>query len=149
MNMHRISFVVALVLVGCATSPEVAPQGSSLTDLVLEVEATPLTLKWGESIHIQLTVKNTNDVAVVKEFSSGCIYGFSLWTADGELVAPPPRVCTLNAPIVTYGPNTVVEQEFQWVWDDKDIKPGTYRLVAGFGSRGVGNSSPAIEIRLE
>ena len=145
--MPRIWLIVALVVVGCATSPGVAPQNTPSTELVLNVEAEPLTISWGESVHIRLTVKNTNDAPVVKGFSSGCIYGFSLLAADGEIVAPPPRVCTANAPIVTYAPNSLVEQEFQWVWDNKDIKPGTYRLVAGFGRRGEGG--PSIEIQLK
>ena len=145
--MLRVSLIIALILVGCATSPGVAPQSSSSTELVLNVEADPLTISWGESVHIRLTVENTNDAPVVKRFSSGCIYGFSLLSADGEVVAPPPRVCTANAPTVTYAPKSMVKQEFQWVWDDKDIKPGTYRLVAGLGRRGEGG--PSIEIRLK
>ena len=145
--MPRVLSIIAVVLLGCTTSPGVSPPSAPSTELELSVEAEPLTISWSESVRIRLTVKNPSDAPVVKGFSSGCIYGFSLLSADGEVVAPPPRTCTMNAPTVTYAPNSLEELEFQWTWDDKDIKPGTYRLVAGFGPRGEGG--PSIEIRLK
>jgi hypothetical protein len=147
--LRHIPLIVALLLVGCVTVKEDAPHSSLANELTLDVEAKPLTIGWGDSLHIRLTVSNTSNTTVVKHFGSGCIYGFSLWDSEGEHVAPPPRICTMNAPTVKYAPGESVQIDFQWVWDDMDIKPGTYFLLAGLGPRGENESAPPIEVRLE
>jgi hypothetical protein len=140
--------MIAVLLAGCIT-PDDHPQRSSAQRLLLEVTTESSLLSRGETLHIQLTVTNESDVEAVKHFTSGCIYGFSLWNDQGELVAPPPPICTADAPTVKYAPGEVVIREFQWMWDDSEIKPGTYLLVAGFGPRGEQGPATSVEIRLQ
>lgn len=146
--MRYCYVIIAVLLAGCIT-PDDEMERSSAPRFHLEVTAESMVLRRGETLHIRLTVTNESDAPAVKHFANGCIYGFSLWTRQGELVAPPPPVCTLNAPTVRYAPGEVVIREFQWVWDDPNIEPGTYLLVAGFGPRGEHEPSPSVEIRLQ
>ena len=143
---------LAVLLMGCAAvdSPTLNDhqQSSWAAGLVLDVVVEPLLLERGETLYIRLTVTNKSDAPVWRGFSSGCIYGFAIWHS-GELISPPPPICTLNAPTVTYAPGEVITGEFQWTWDDPDIKPGVYHVVAGFGPRGEGPSAPAVEVRLQ
>ncbi len=151
--MRCYFWVLAVLLTGCATVDDGTlndnQQELSVSALVLDVEARPSVLGRGDTLYIRLTVTNESDAPAVKHFASGCILGFSLWNLQGELVAPPPPICTLNAPTVKYAPGEVVIAEWQWVWDDPNIEPGTYLLVAGFGPRGEHESAPSIEIRLQ
>jgi hypothetical protein len=124
------------------------PQRSSASGLTLDVEAEPLELRRGETLHIQLTVANTGETTVVRHFQSGCIYGFALLDAGGERVAPPPRICTANAPTVEYMAGEVVTLEFSWVWDDAELESGTYRLIVGLGRHGEVESAPEVEVQL-
>ena len=156
--MTRYCLLIVLLVVGCTgtdsqrndASHDVGVLDSPPTQgLVVEATTGTTVLARGETLHIKLTVTNEGDVDVVKHFASGCIYGFSLVNEQGETVAPPPPVCTMNAPTVRYAPGEEVTREFQWVWDDPDIEPGTYRLVAGLGPRGEQESAPSVEIHLE
>lgn len=156
--MRCYYLVIALLFVGCTgtdsqrndTSHDAGVVDSPSTQgLVVEATTESTVLARGETLHIHLTVTNEGDVDVVEEFSNGCKYGFSLWNEQGELVAPPEPVCTMDAPTVAYAPGEVVTSDFQWVWDDPDITPGTYRLVAGLGRRGQQKSAPPVEIHLE
>ena len=148
MSMLRYTFILVLFLVGCHTTGGDAPQHTSAPGLTLDVEAEPLVIGRGETLHIRLTVTNQGETPVVRTFASGCIYGYSLWNPEGELVAPPPPICTLNAPVVTYAPGESDIREFEWLWDDTQIKPGTYYLKAGLGGRAEIESAPAVEIQL-
>jgi len=147
--MRYIPIPILLVLVSCVVTVNDAPRHAPATELTLDVEVEPLTITWGNSLRIVLTVANKNNKTVTKHFSSGCIYGYSLRTRNGEVVAPPPPICTMNAPTVTYQPGELVTKVFLWVWDDPSIEPGTYILFAGFGPRGDGKSSPSVEVRLK
>jgi hypothetical protein len=118
-------------------------------EIHLNVSAHPLPLERGDTLYVIITAENTNNRTVVKHFANGCIYGFSLWSNEGEVVAPPPRVCTMDAPTIRYAPGEVVEVEYYWVWDDPGIEPGAYLLVGGFGPRGEYESAPPVEVRLE
>jgi hypothetical protein len=146
--MLRFVWVLAALLVGCYTTPIVTDkqQGSTSRGLVLAVTVEPLVLERGGTLHVRLTVTNESDVAVVKGFASGCIYGFAVRDRNGDRVGPPPRFCTMDAPTVTYGPGEVAISEFQWTWDDSNIAPGDYYVEAGFGESGEGGA--AVEIRL-
>jgi len=144
--MRYCLLIVAVLLTGCITDG--GPQRSSASGLAVDVEVQPSVLARGETLHVRITVKNESDAPVVRHFASGCIYGFALWSEEGELVAPPPPICTMNAPTVRYAPGETVNRKFQWVWDDPDIGPGTYLLVAGIGRRGEVESAPAVTVRL-
>jgi hypothetical protein len=100
----------------------------------------------GGTLHIRLTVTNESSAPMVRGFSSGCIYGFAVLDSKGNRLAPPPRVCTLNAPTVTYAPGEVLTSEFRWTWDDPSIEPGHYFVEAGFGPTGEGG--PVVEVQL-
>ncbi len=102
----------------------------------------------GETLVVNLSVTNEREVAQFVQFTSGCLYGFGIWHEDGELVAPPPLMCTMNAPVVEYGPGEIVAREFKWTWDGRSPAPGVYSLKAGLGPRGERDSSAAVEIRL-
>jgi hypothetical protein len=162
--MRWLILIVVVLLAGCITShsddqfqsnPRLVDevendiQLPSNSGFLIEVTAEPSLLKRGETLHIRVSVTNESDGPIVKCFASGCIYGFALWNQRGELVAPPPPICTLNAPTVRYLPDEVVTREFRWVWDDPSIRPGTYLLIAGFGRRGQNESAPPVKIRLE
>lgn len=151
--MRRYFFVLAVLSAGCATANNPMmndnQEAYSVSGLVLDAVAEPLLLKRGETLHITATVTNETNAPVVKGFASGCIYGFALRNIGGELVAPPPPICTQNAPTVRYAPGEVVTLEFRWAWDDPDIEPGVYFVVAGFGERGEGELAPPVEVRLQ
>jgi hypothetical protein len=144
--------VLAALLMGCSTVDDPTANrnqsGASASALVLDVTVEPLVLERGGTLAIRLTVTNESNVSVVKGFASGCIYGFAIWHR-GDVISPPPPICTMNAPTVTYAPGEVITKEFEWTWDDPDIKPGIYRVVAGFGPRGEGPSAPPVEVRLQ
>lgn len=118
------------------------------SDLKLELWAASTSLSRGDTLSVQLTVTNQHNSPYSKGFSSGCVYGFGLWSASGVLVAPPPPVCTMNAPIVKFEPWEVRSIEFRWVWSDSLIEPGSYQLYAGFGPRGIYESGQPIDVFL-
>jgi hypothetical protein len=145
-------FVLLLAISGphawageCASVPDNG-RGSQSLELVLAVSVEPAVIEWGGTLQIRLTVTNESDAPVVKGFGSGCIYGFALRDSHGNRVAPPPRICTMNAPTVTCAPGEVVAGEFQWTWDDPNIAPGDYYVEAGFGAMGEGGR--VVEVRL-
>ena len=146
--MRSYFWVLAALLVGCSTTPTVIGDrpSSPSQELVLDVIAEPALLAQGGTLHIRLTVTNESDIPVWKGFTSGCIYGFTVRDSHGERVAPPPRICTANAPTRTYAPGEVVTVEFQWTWDDPNIEPGSYYVEAGFGR--VGKGGPVAEVQL-
>ncbi|MDH3198857.1 MAG: hypothetical protein OEO21_11530, partial [Candidatus Krumholzibacteria bacterium] len=114
--MLRDFLLLLVLLAGCAVTYErpdlqPAPEPSGL-DLDATVE--PLVLNRGDTLFVQLTVTNNSIATIVQHFGSGCIYGFGLWDSEGELVAPPPPVCTMNAPTVRYKPGGVVVRTFEW-----------------------------------
>ena len=148
MDMRYFALLILLSLTGCFTTMQNEPPRSTVSGINLDVEAEPLVLASGETLHIQLTVTNTSEAPIVRHFASGCIYGFALLDVGGERMAPPPRICTLNAPTVKYMPGEVVTLEFSWVWQDAEIEPGTYRLVVGLGLYGELESAPAVTVQL-
>jgi hypothetical protein len=147
--MRRIVCVMALLSVGCYASPPSndGQQGPPPRDLALTVATEPLVLERGGTLHVRLTVTNESSAPVTRHFGSGCIYGFTVRDGHGDRVAPPPRMCTMNTPTVTYGPGEVVVAEFDWTWDDPDIEPGDYYVEAGFGEGGEGG--PVVDIQLQ
>ena len=149
--MRYFPLLILLLLAGCSTTTTIQdePQPSSASGLTLDVEAEPLVLGREETLHIRLTVTNTGEAPVVRHFETGCIYGFALLDAEGERVAPPPRICTLNAPTVKYMPGEVVTREFSWVWDDAEIEVGTYRLIVGLGRYGEVEFAPEAAVELQ
>ena len=147
--MRSYFCVLAVLLIGCATHPTVTDgqHGSSWPELIVDVSAEPLLLERGGTLHIRLTVTNERDTPVVKGFASGCIYGFAVRNSRGDRVAPPPPICTANAPVVTWAPGEVVTAEFTWTWDDPNIEPGYYSVEAGFGPLGEGGSAVEVQLR--
>lgn len=147
--MRSYLWVLAALLVGCSTNLDVTDNhgGSRSRGLVLDVTAEPLVLERGGTLQIRLTVTNESDVPIVRGFTSGCIYGFAVLDSEGNRLAPPPRICTLDAPTVTYAPGEVVTREFRWTWDDPNIEPGDYYLEAGFGRMGEGGSVIEVQLR--
>jgi len=148
--MHRYVLALSAFLIGCSgvDSTVGSDARSDLPPLQLKVSVEPTSLERGETMEIQFVVTNTSSEHVSKGFSSGCIYGYSLRNGDGDIVAPPPPICTANAPIIQYQPGQVVTRDFHWEWDDPDLQPGVYELVVGFGPRGEGDSAPPVKVHL-
>ena len=115
-----------------------------ISGLSLGLKVEPLVIEPGETIHIELTVANNSSETIVKHFSSGCIYGYSI---DG--IAQRPSACTMEAPIIRWEPGEIVVRKFTWEWNDTRIVPGSYWVSAGFGKRGRNESSPSINIQLK
>lgn len=151
--------VLTLGLVACSSTPDppsaddgrehLSQPGSESFGLDLAMTAEPTVIPFEGTIHITLTVTNDTDEPITHGFSSGCVYGFGLYDGNDRLVAPPPPICTMNAPVITYEPGEVVMGNFEWTWDDPGLKPGTYTLRAGFGPRGEFESAAPITIHLE
>lgn len=144
-------FVIGLLFLGCAGSgDEMANErqvvGRSGLTLGVEVESARLAV--GETLVAVLTVANDRDEAHSVRFTSGCLYGFGLWDASGELVAPAPPMCTMNAPVVEFAAGEVAEHRFEWKWDGSSVEPGMYLLKAGIGPRGELDSSAGVEVEL-
>lgn len=145
--------ILAIALLGCGTEG-ITSQNPSLVDtevaivddLRVEVTVRPLTVEQGETLHIGISVTNTADTPVRMGFASGCIYGYAIRDTEGSKVAPPPRICTADAPIVTYAPGETVVQEFEWVYESPVIPPGRYAVSAGFGQSGEGGPPPVFVI---
>lgn len=141
--------VLAILWLGCG-SETFTPQDASPVEttaatvdgLLVEVAVHPLVLKRGETLQIRLSVTNTASTPVRKAFSSGCIYGYTVRDNQGIRVAPAPRICTANAPVVAYAPGETVTQEYEWVNQDPSIRPGRYEVSAGFGRWGEGGPPP-------
>ena len=142
--------ILSVLLTGCADSGDSISNQEPIDSSALRIEATaaPTSLKRGETMEIELVITNTGDEPASRQFTSGCIYGFGLRNADGEIVAPPPPICTLNLPVVEYQPGEVVKHTFQWAWEDQDLEPGTYARVAGLGARGEMEEAPPIPVEL-
>jgi hypothetical protein len=148
--MWRYFLVPVALLIGCATVGEPTKNESQwilASELVLDVTAEPAVLEPGDTLHIRLAVKNPRDAPVWTGFADGCIFGFTVRNGLGEVVAPPPRVCTQRPEVVKFAPKEVIVAEFRWRWDGSKLAPGTYSVFAGFGVTGEGG--PVVEIQLK
>jgi hypothetical protein len=149
--LRYFALVMCVLFLGCAGGGDEKSEafvGGNTTGLEFGLAVEPEVVKPGTTISMVLTVVNPREVPHSVQFSSGCMYGFGLWNAAGELVAPPPPMCTMNAPVVEFGAGEVVERRFEWVWDEGDVAPGTYFLKAGIGPRGEFESSAGVEVHL-
>ena len=149
--MRYFALVLCVLFLGCAGGSDEKSEEfvvGKTTGLEFGLAVEPQVVEPGATIAMVLTVINPREVPHAVQFTSGCMYGFGLWNAEGELVAPPPPMCTMNAPVVEFGAGEVVERRFEWVWDEGDVAPGTYFLKAGIGPRGEIESSAGVEVRL-
>ena len=149
--MRYLVLVIGFLFLGCAgSSGEMANERPVLgrSGLTLGVEVESARIAVGENLVVVLTVANDRDEPHSVRFTSGCLYGFGLWNAEGELVAPPAPMCTMNAPVVEFGAGEIVEKRFEWKWDGSNLAPGTYLLKAGIGPRGELDSSVGVEVQL-
>ncbi len=153
----RCLFGLLLFLTGCSailrdysTQHNIEPTRPLISsELRMELRAEPLILSFGDTLSIVLAVSNDSNQPFSKGFSSGCVYGYGLWNTESVLVAPPVRICTMNAPIIRYKPGEARTIKFNWIWNNPNVGSGKYDLYCGFGPRGEYESAPPVTVRLK
>jgi hypothetical protein len=113
------------------------------------VEVTPLIIHRNETAEIRITVVNTRMDPLQRMFTSGCIYGFSIFSMSGVRVGGRRGGCTMNTPTISYAPGKADQRSFTWTWNNPGIPPGRYRVSAGLGRKGLRESPEPIEIELK
>ncbi len=122
--------------------------GDTPAGLQLDVAVDPVSIAWGDTLRIQLTITNFDADPATRQYSSGCTSGFTIRTVAQEVVAPQGFACSANVPTEIYYPQDPVIRKFRWVWDDPRIGTGRYLLYAGLGRRGEVQTAEPVEIEL-
>lgn len=146
---YLILTAIGIVLSACGNSTEPGPASrADPSGLRITVDAVPTRLNPGQSMTIRLRIENPGNDPITRAFASGCITGYGIHDRGGTMVEPSYRICTQNAPVVTYAPGQVVEVEYQWTWEESSLGPGRYEVVGGLGPYGELESGPPVEIVL-
>lgn len=110
--------------------------------LHMEVSASPSILAWGDTLVITARLVNDLGNPVGVQFANGCTGGHSLW-AGNACVWRPDRGCTMAPVTRVFDPGEGPPFTITWVWDQKRIRPGSYRFVVGLGEGGDMDSGEA------
>lgn len=149
--MRMLTTGMVLLLAACANGGQEHQPSSGQAgpgELRLMAELGRDRLSAGEELVVRLTVSNPGPEAISRRFNSGCIYGFALIDDQGEAVAPPPPICTMNVPTISWAAGEEVVQEFRWRWEAGDPPAGNYRVRAGLGPRGELAHAPLVPVEL-
>ena len=142
---------VALVgaVVGCGNWPDPISD-SAIVDVQFAIQCgvEPRQIGFGDSVEIDLRITNVTSRTVTKHYSSGCLYGYTIYDEHGQAVAVFPEGCLRGMSTVEYARGVTVDRTFHWSWDDESIEPGTYFVDAGFGQGGRLESGRPVEILL-
>lgn len=104
--------------------------------LELDLELNTQELRFGETLVMDLTIRNRDPEAHWVGLPDGCHDGYSLWAAPGERVASPPRFCTMAGTRLRFEPGSTSRVHYEWTWEEESIPPGVYTLTVGLGSDG-------------
>lgn len=116
------------------------PIYGSVSDLVAWVNVAPVEFHAGESVQIEVGVRNPTPYPIVVGFPTGCI-SFVVKDASGTTVAPSPLCIGIGPPReMAPGEETVVP----FAWDGDRLPPGEYQV----GSHGVPPAATPVPIRI-
>lgn len=126
-----ISFAGACLLVGClgTTEPKAA--------VLVLATATPTSIHAQETVAIDLNIFN-NGTKAVQVALDNCTPPYEVITANGTVVGPGARLCTLDikAP-VTIEPQASVQFSTSWEGDSAGPGPGDQRVYLKPGSYSI------------
>ena len=113
-----------------------------------EIEVEPRIIYFGDSIYINLIITNDTSESFTVGSPNSCVYGYSIITPAGILVAPEEFPCFMSPTSITYEPGETVVHKMRWIWNDSKVTSGKYILFAGWGKYGQNGTAPQIEIEL-
>jgi intracellular proteinase inhibitor BsuPI len=126
--------LAALILAGCGgdghrvIEPRSAAGPASLTAWL---NVAPLEFHAGESVRIEVGIRNPTSRPMVIGFTSGCGIYYVVRDASDAAVAPRGLLCTANAPTYELAPGEVISARFAWdgmTESGAPLPPGEYMV---------------------
>jgi hypothetical protein len=130
---------LSVLFTGACREDAVVPI-SQIESLNIVVSADPVTFSPGEAVTVTVEVENlTESRIMVPMTSSSCQFAAVIRYGDGDCVILDPRICTCDAPTVSFDPGECRTESWTWTGEifvngvPQRLPPGLYELrgVAG------------------
>lgn len=107
----------------------VEPTPGDPSGLVAYVTVSPTSFRAGESVQIEVGIRNPTKSTVEVGFTSGCEILYVVTDSHSIAVAPD-ILCTANAPIRRIAPGETISKQFTWDGTGLSgpLPPGTYKV---------------------
>ncbi|HEU4631514.1 MAG TPA: BsuPI-related putative proteinase inhibitor [Gemmatimonadaceae bacterium] len=124
---------------------------SQPADVAVRVDASPAAVAPSGSLHIVVTVTNTDDERHVIEASSGCFTDFELLDARGDVVTRSLQLCPAMMASRTLDPGESFSETHVWkrgLRGMPELPAGTYRVRGILLARTSPVASEAVDVVL-
>lgn len=106
----------------------------------------------GETVAIEVGMRNPTTRPIELHFTSGCILSFVVKDPGDSVVAPMGVLCTADTPTIVLAPGARRTQRFEWDGTNgaphDPLPPGEYQLVGGLDHGASGHPSQPVRIRI-
>jgi hypothetical protein len=121
-----------LLLAGCSgngTSVSGPPKFGDQSELIASLTVTPLTFQAGDTVQIDVGLRNPTPYPIVMGFTSGCQLSYLIADSSGVFVAPN-FACTANTPTIEMAPGQTIAARLSWDGTQygRPFPPGPYRV---------------------
>ena len=127
-------FLTSVLLAGCGKDGGgriVSPTKGDPAEIIAWVRVEPLTFRAGETVQIEVGVRNPTTRSIVMGFTSGsCALSYAVLNGNGVVVAPV-IPCTADAPIRELAPGETIAAKYSWdgtSYSGTPLPPGEYQV---------------------
>lgn len=148
------ALAILLPMFGCSeTDRTVDPlRYAQASSLLTVTTVSPTEFRAGETVRIDVVVRNPTNLPIVVHFTSGCTIMFAVRTPGDVPVAPSDGPCTANAPTYEIQPGEEWTRHFEWDGSSgfpaQPVAPGYYNVLGGFDPGVRRNASEPVAIRI-